>query len=161
MEKYSFVKVEKDGSFGFFLVNKEKSYAVIEKNLQLFQDLTGKKVCPRTLLQKSKPLKDCYASLITSLNNKIKEKEILNLQAAESYLCKISNREDIHEIVKDKLYYKIATTGAGEELKNTNNTPLISFRERALDGETLSENTSGVRISLSEMIPGLHKAYRV
>ncbi len=50
MEKYSFVKVEKDGSFGFFLVNKEKSYAVIEKNLQLFQDLTGKKVCPHTLL---------------------------------------------------------------------------------------------------------------
>ena len=50
MEKYSFVKVEKDGSFGFFLVNKEKSYAVIEKNLQLFQDLTGEKVCPHTLL---------------------------------------------------------------------------------------------------------------
>ncbi|PWU14779.1 MAG: hypothetical protein C5B45_03885 [Chlamydiae bacterium] len=50
MEKYSFVKVEKDHSFGFFLVNKEKSYAVIEKNLQLFQNLTGKKICPRTLL---------------------------------------------------------------------------------------------------------------
>jgi hypothetical protein len=50
MEKYSFVKIEKEGSFGFLLVNKEKSYAVIEKNLQLFQDLTGKKVCPRVLL---------------------------------------------------------------------------------------------------------------
>lgn len=50
MEKYSFVKVEKDDSFGFFLVNKEKSYAIIEKNLQLFQNLTGKKVCPRMLL---------------------------------------------------------------------------------------------------------------
>ena len=104
-----------------------------------------------------KPLKDCYASLITALNNKVKEKEILNLQAAESYLHKISTREDMHEIVKDKLYYKIANTGAGEELKN-NNAPLISFRERDLNGETLSENTSGVRISLSEMIPGLRKA---
>lgn len=50
MKKYSFVKVEKDDSFGFLLVNKEKSYAIIEKNLQLFQDLVGKKVCPRTLL---------------------------------------------------------------------------------------------------------------
>ena len=106
---------------------------------------------------KSKPLKDCYASLITSLNKKIKEKEILNLQAAESYLCKVSNREDIHEIVKDKLYYKIKITGAGEELKN-NNAPLISFRERDINGETLSENTSGIRISISEMIPGLCKA---
>ncbi|PWU14781.1 MAG: hypothetical protein C5B45_03895 [Chlamydiae bacterium] len=106
----------------------------------------------------AKPLKDCYASLITSLNNKIKEKEILNLQAAASYLCKISNREDIHEIVKGKLYYKTVTTGAGEELKNTNNTPLISFRERDLHGETLSENILGIRISLSEMIPGLRKA---
>ena len=106
---------------------------------------------------KSKPLNDCYASLITSLKNKAKEKEILNLQAAESYLCKISNRNDIHEMVKDKLYYKIATTGVGEELKNPNNAPLISFRERDLNGETLSENT-GIRISLSEMIPGLRKA---
>ena len=50
MEKYSFVKVEKDDFFGLLLVNKEKSHAVIEKNLQLFQDLTGKKACPRTLL---------------------------------------------------------------------------------------------------------------
>lgn len=105
----------------------------------------------------AKPLKDCYASLITSLNNKIKEKEILNLQAAESYLRKVSNRENIHEIVKDKLYYKIANTGTGEELKN-NNAPSISFRERDINGETLSENTSGIRISLSEMIPGLRKA---
>jgi FKBP-type peptidyl-prolyl cis-trans isomerase len=107
---------------------------------------------------KPKPLKDCYSSLITSLKNKAKEKEILNLQAAESYLCKISNREDIHEIVKKKLYYKTITIGTGEELKNTNNTPLISFRERDLNGETLSENISGIRISLSEMIPGLRKA---
>ncbi|QZA59279.1 FKBP-type peptidyl-prolyl cis-trans isomerase [Candidatus Rhabdochlamydia porcellionis] len=105
-----------------------------------------------------KPLKGCYDSLITSLKNKVKEKEILNLQAAESYLCKISNRDDIYEIVKDKLYYKTVTTGAGEELKNTNNTPLISFRERDLNGEILSENISGIRISLSEMIPGLRKA---
>lgn len=75
----------------------------------------------------SKPLKDCYDSLITSLKNKAKKKEILNLQAAESYLCKMSNRDDIHEIVKDKLYYKTATTGTGEELKNTNNTPFDFF----------------------------------
>ncbi|MGL5626069.1 MAG: hypothetical protein ACRDDW_00955 [Candidatus Rhabdochlamydia sp.] len=50
MEKYAFIKVEKNSSFGFLLVNKEKSYAVIEKNLQLYQDFTEKKVCPRTLL---------------------------------------------------------------------------------------------------------------
>jgi hypothetical protein len=50
MEKYAFINVKKNSSFGFLLVNKEKSYAVIEKNLQLYQDFTEKKVCPRTLL---------------------------------------------------------------------------------------------------------------
>lgn len=50
MEKYAFINIRKNSSFGFLLVNKEKSYAVIEKNLQLYQDFTEKKVCPRTLL---------------------------------------------------------------------------------------------------------------
>lgn len=107
---------------------------------------------------KSKPLKDCYTSLITSLAKKATEKEMLNLQAAESYLCQIANREDIHEIVKDRLYYKIITAGVGEENKNIKNAPLISFREKTLSGKILSENTSGIRISLSEMIPGLRQA---
>lgn len=106
----------------------------------------------------SKPLKDCYASLITSLANKATEKELLNLQTAESHLCKIANRNDIHELVKDKLYYKIITAGVGEEIKNIKNAPLISFREKTLNGEILSENTSGIRILPSEMIPGLRQA---
>ena len=107
---------------------------------------------------KSKPLEDCYASLITSLANKATEKEILNLQTAESYLCEIANRNDIHEIVKGKLYYKTITTGLGEAIKSIENAPLISFREKTLNGEILSENTSGIRILPSEMIPGLRQA---
>ncbi|MGL4540677.1 MAG: FKBP-type peptidyl-prolyl cis-trans isomerase [Candidatus Rhabdochlamydia sp.] len=106
----------------------------------------------------SKPLKDCYPSLITSLANKATEKELLNLQAAESYLCKIANRKDIQELVKDKLYYKILTDGVGKEIKNIKNAPLISFREKTLNGKILSENTSGIRILSSEMIPGLRQA---
>lgn len=50
MEKYAFIKIQNNNSFGFLLVNKEKSYDVIENNLQLYQDFTGEKVCPRTLL---------------------------------------------------------------------------------------------------------------
>ena len=50
MGKYAFINIRKNSSFGFLLINKEKSYTVIEKNLQFYQDFTGKKVCPHTLL---------------------------------------------------------------------------------------------------------------
>ncbi|QVL54977.1 MAG: FKBP-type peptidyl-prolyl cis-trans isomerase [Simkaniaceae bacterium] len=106
---------------------------------------------------KPKPLNDCYASLTESLEKKAEEKELLNLQAANSYLRKISNMNGIYEVVKDRLYYRVLSLGKGEEIKSVNNTPLVAFREKTLTGEVLSENVSGIRIPFSEMIPGLRR----
>ncbi len=106
---------------------------------------------------KPKPLNDCYVSLMESLEKKAEERELLNLQAANSYLRKISNMNGIYEVVKDRLYYRVVGLGEGGEIKSVNNTPLIAFREKTLTGEVLSENISGIRIPLSEMIPGLRR----
>lgn len=51
MKKYSFIKVNYGTFFGFLLINKEKSYAVIEENLTLFQELVGRKICVRKILR--------------------------------------------------------------------------------------------------------------
>ena len=51
MKKYSFIKVEHDSFFGFLLINKEKTYAIIEENLPTFQELIGDGVCATDILK--------------------------------------------------------------------------------------------------------------
>jgi peptidylprolyl isomerase len=105
---------------------------------------------------KVKLLTDCYVSLMESMEKKAEEKGLLNLQAAKSYLQKVSNMNDIHELIEGKLYYRIVIAGVGEKI-SVDKTPLISFKEKTLNGEILSENISGVRIPLADMIQGLRK----
>lgn len=50
MKKYSFIKVEHDTFFGILLINKKKAYAIIKENLLLFQELVGKKLHAREIL---------------------------------------------------------------------------------------------------------------
>ncbi|MBX9744348.1 MAG: hypothetical protein K2X08_03960 [Chlamydiales bacterium] len=52
MEKYAFIKVRHDTCFSFLLINKEKAYSVLEKNLLLFQELLLEKVCANELLKR-------------------------------------------------------------------------------------------------------------
>jgi hypothetical protein len=52
MEKYAFIKVRHDTCFGFLLINKEKAYSVLEKNLLLFQELFLEKICASELLKR-------------------------------------------------------------------------------------------------------------
>lgn len=114
---------------------------------------------------KNKSLDDCYASLIKSIEKKAIEKGELNLQTANSYLQKLGTTPDcqpcgIHEVVKNKLYYKVIKPGTGDPLSNLNSSPLISFKEKTLTGEILSDYTSGIRIPLSETISGLQKGIK-
>jgi len=52
MEKYAFIKVRHDTCFGFLLINKEKVYSVLEKNLLLFQELFLEEICASELLKR-------------------------------------------------------------------------------------------------------------
>ena len=105
--------------------------------------------------QESKPLDECFASLMEALEIKATDQEITNLQVADSYLQKLKPINGIHELVKDKLYYKVITPGTGEVVKDlSESSPLISFKEKTINGEILSENTLGIRIPFSEVIAG-------
>ncbi len=105
---------------------------------------------------KDKPLDECYSSLLEALEKKASEKTDLNLQIANSFLQKLETTPGINEIVKHKLYYKIIKPGKGESISNFTHSPLISFKEKTLSGEILSEYNS-IRIPLSETISGLQK----
>ncbi|MCB9093303.1 MAG: FKBP-type peptidyl-prolyl cis-trans isomerase [Halobacteriovoraceae bacterium] len=105
--------------------------------------------------QESKPLNECFASLMEALEIKATDQEIINLQVADSYLQKLKSVNGIHELVKDKLYYKVINPGRGEVVKDLRGSfPLISFKEKTINGEILSENTSGIRLPFSEVIAG-------
>lgn len=49
-QKYQFIKMNHDSFFGFLLINKDKAHAIIEKNLPLFQELIGEKICTSEIL---------------------------------------------------------------------------------------------------------------
>jgi|GEM_PF-4530062 peptidylprolyl isomerase len=106
--------------------------------------------------EEPKPLDQCLASLMKALEKKATDQKILNLQVADSYLQKLKGVNEIHELVKDKLYYRVITPGTGEIIKEQGSSfPLISFKEKTIHEEVLSENTSGIRLPLSEVITGL------
>jgi len=106
--------------------------------------------------QESKPLDECFASLMEALAKNAMDQEITNLQIADSYLQKLKAVNGIHELVKDKLYYKVITPGTGKAIKDLSySSPLISFKEKTINGEILSEASSGVRLPFSEVIAGL------
>lgn len=44
LKKYSFIKEKHDNFFGFLLINKEKTFAVIKDNLPVFQELIGERI---------------------------------------------------------------------------------------------------------------------
>ncbi len=106
---------------------------------------------------KDKPLDECYSSLLEALEKKASEKAASNLQMANSFLQKLEATPGVNEVVKQKLYYKVITPGEGESIRDFTSSPLISFKEKTLSGEVLSEYSSGVRIPLSETISGLQK----
>lgn len=131
----------------------EGNYSFEELTVNLWKLNTGR--------QKSKPLDECFTSLMESLEKKATDQGIFNLQAADSYLQKLKAVNGIHELVKDKLYYKVITSGTGEIIKDLNgSSPLISFKEKSLNEEILSENISGIRLPLSEMIAGLRNGLK-
>lgn len=49
LKKYSFIKEKHDNFFGFLLINKEKTFAVIKDNLPVFQELIGEKISAREI----------------------------------------------------------------------------------------------------------------
>ncbi|MCB1067657.1 MAG: hypothetical protein KDK96_12165, partial [Chlamydiia bacterium] len=51
LKGYAFIKVKQDSFFGFLLVNKEKTLAVIKDNLSVFQELIGEEICASKLLE--------------------------------------------------------------------------------------------------------------
>lgn len=106
---------------------------------------------------KDKPLDKCYSSLLEALEKKASEKAVLNLQIANSFLRKLEATPGMNEVVKHKLYYKVIQSGNGESISKFIHSPLISFKEKTLNGEILSEYRSGIRIPLSETISGLQK----
>lgn len=106
---------------------------------------------------KDKPLDKCYSSLLEVLAKRASEKAVLNLQMANSFLQKLEETPGVNEVVKHKLYYKVIKPGKGESISNFTHSPLISFKEKTLNGEILSEYSSGIRIPLSETISGLQK----
>lgn len=106
---------------------------------------------------KDKPLDECYSSMLEALEKKASEKAVLNLQIANSFLQKLEATPSMNEVVKHKLYYKVIKPGKGESISNFTHSPLISFKEKTLNGEILSEYSSGIRIPLSETISGLQK----
>lgn len=106
---------------------------------------------------KDKPLDKCYSSLLETLEKKASEQAASNLQMANSFLQKLEATLDVNEVVKHKLYYKVIQPGKGESISNFTHSPLISFKEKTLRGEVLSEYSSGIRIPLSETISGLQK----
>lgn len=108
-----------------------------------------------------KPLGECFASLTKSLEKKATDQENLNLQTADAYLKKLKTASGIQEVVKDKLYYKVIHPGRGEVIKDLSNaSPLISFKEKTINQETLSENISGIRLPFSEVIAGLRNGLK-
>ena len=76
---------------------------------------------------------------------------------ANSFLQKLEATPDVNEVVKHKLYYKVIKQGEGASISNFTHSPLISFKEKTLNGEILSEYSSGIRIPISETISGLQK----
>lgn len=106
---------------------------------------------------KNKPIAECYTSLLGVLEKKASENAILNLQSANSFLKQLEFNHEINEVIKHKLYYKIITPGKGKPINDFSRPPLISFKEKTLSGEILSECSSPIRIPLSETISGLQK----
>lgn len=106
---------------------------------------------------KNKPLVECYSSLLEVLEKKASEKAIFNLGIANSFLKQLEFNHEINEVIKHKLYYKIITPGKGNPINNFSRSPLISFKEKTLSGEILSEYISSIRIPLAETISGLQK----
>lgn len=106
---------------------------------------------------KDKPLDKCYSSLLEALEKKASEKAAFNLQMANSFLQKLEVTPSVNEVVKHKLYYKVIQPGKGKSISNFAHSPLISFKEKTLSGEVLSEYNAGIRIPLSETISGLQK----
>lgn len=109
---------------------------------------------------KTKPLEKCYSSLMRALEKKATEKGMLNLQSADTYMEHLNINSEFHEIIHNKLYYKIMKPGKSESTKDLTDAPLISFKEKTLDGKILSDCSSGIRIPLSETIPGFQKGLK-
>ena len=104
---------------------------------------------------KSKPLSECYGSLLEAIEKKAEEKYDTNLQKVNHYLKEIKQMDDFHEVIEDKVYYEIVNLGSGKMIQDLNSSPLISFTEKTLNGRILSENRSGIRLPLKEVISGL------
>ena len=104
---------------------------------------------------KSKPLSECYGSLLAAIEKKAEEKYDTNLQKVNHYLKEIKQMDDFHEVIEDKVYYEIVNLGSGKMIQDLNSSPLISFTEKTLNGRILSENRSGIRLPLKEVISGL------
>lgn len=108
----------------------------------------------------SKPIEECYHSLLTSMEIKAAKKSEINLQAANSYLQNIKQLEGFHELIDGKLYYRVIEVGSEQEIGEINDAPLISFTEKTMDGKVLSKNPLGIRLPLSETIIGLREGIK-
>jgi peptidylprolyl isomerase len=134
---------------------------IIGKNLEEFGlELDLKRIIKgikKASLNKSSPMSEnecleALAKLQFKANEKTSEK---NLLIAEEFLKNNSKNQDIIEIEKEKIQYKIVKEGKGESLRNYNN-PIVKITGKYFDGQTFSDVEEVLNIS--ETLPSLQKA---
>jgi peptidylprolyl isomerase len=105
------------------------------------------------------PLSDAKTiEMITALQEKKFKNECEgNLKAAEAFLASNTKNKEIIELEEGKLQYKLITKGSGKEC-SANDTPIISYVGKYLDGEEFGKSESAEPIALNETIAGFRQA---
>lgn len=107
---------------------------------------------------KSSPLseEECMQALTDFQQIKMKEKEIKNLERAETFLNNNQNQKGIVSLADGKLQYKILREGTGQFIQ-AYNSPLVRCKGYFLDGEFFDSGCEPQVISLEDAISGLNQ----
>jgi peptidylprolyl isomerase len=102
------------------------------------------------------PLEDqtCLQQIAKIQENKIKQLEKKNLFEAEKYLSQNKNKDNIVELIEEKLQIEILREGSGQILQ-LDNCPIIRLSGHFLDGKTFLDSENELLISLDESTPAL------
>ncbi len=99
---------------------------------------------------------DCIQAISTIQEANFQKSAESNLKQAEKFLASNKAKEGVVEIEEGKLQYITVQQGEGDAV-TANNTPLIRYIGKYIDGKIFGESAEEETIDLSETLPGFSK----
>ena len=121
----------------------------MQRVVQGLQDSLAGKVAPLSETE-------CVQAISLIQESTFKKLSETNLKAAEAFLVKNAKEKGVSQIEVGKLQYKIETVGTGTVV-GANDSPLIRYTGKFLDGQVFGQSKEDEMISLNETIAGFSK----